>query len=102
MFNILDRIIQLRLARGWSEYQLAKEAQMAQSTISTWYSKKKTPSFASLEKICVGFGITLSQFFAGDEEAVPLTREQRDLLEKWGALTPRQKKTLLDLIENMH
>lgn len=31
--NVLDKIIELRNAKGWSEYQLAEESGMAQSTI---------------------------------------------------------------------
>ena len=36
--NVLDRIVELRTAKGWSEYQLAEESGMTQSTISSWYT----------------------------------------------------------------
>lgn len=100
--DVNARILELLKKHDWSEYQLRVASDLSQSTISNIFARGTVPTVATLEKICVGFGITLSQFFAGDEEAVPLTQEQRDLLEKWGALTPRQKKTLLDLIENMN
>lgn len=61
--DVLARIIELRDARGWSEYQLAEKSGMAQSTISSWYRKRMLPTIPSLEKICDAFDITLAQFF---------------------------------------
>ena len=64
MKDILQEITRLRTERGWSEYDLAVRAGITQSTISTWYRKQQIPTIKSLEKICAGLGITLSQFFA--------------------------------------
>ena len=58
--NVLDRIVEFRTAKGWSEYQLAEESGMTQSTISSWYRRHMTPSIPSLERICDAFGISLS------------------------------------------
>ena len=44
MEDILARIIKLRQARGWSEYQLAVKSALPQSTISSWYRKDLVPS----------------------------------------------------------
>lgn len=49
-FDILGRIEQERLARGWSEYTLAENSGLTQSTISTWRRRNLQPSVASLEK----------------------------------------------------
>ena len=67
--DILKVIAEHRVARGWTEYQLAEHAGLPQSTISSWYRKKMIPTVSSLEKICAAFGITLSQLFA--EEGMP-------------------------------
>lgn len=66
--DVLDRIVQLRQERNWSEYRLSLEADITQSTISTWYRKNLIPTIPSLSKICDAFGITLSQFFLEDNE----------------------------------
>ena len=79
MTDILGIIKTQREVRGWSEYQLAERSGLPQSTISSWYKKDMTPSFASLEKISDAFGITLSQFFADGEESVVLTPSQRNI-----------------------
>ena len=54
MINILDRITSYRTKKGWTEYQLAEESGLTQSTISSWYRKNLVPSIPSLEKICSG------------------------------------------------
>ena len=40
-FDILGRIEQERLSRGWSEYALAENSGLTQSTISTWRRRKR-------------------------------------------------------------
>ena len=99
--DILDKILKLREKKGWTEYRLADESKLPQSTISSWYRKNMTPSFASLEKICMAFGITLSQFFADEKSLVDLTDEQRKMLEEWNALTPGQKESVFNLLKTM-
>jgi len=101
MKDILDEIDRLRLERGWTEYELAKNSCIAQSTISTWYRKKQIPTIDSLNKICTGLGITLSAFFAEGEDAVLLSPEQKELLDHWAALSPKQKEIVLELLGHM-
>ena len=101
MTDILGIITRNREARGWTEYQLAERSGLPQSTISSWYKKHMTPSFASLEKICDAFGLTMSLFFAEDAETVSLTTEQKDMLNRWNRLSATQKESLLSLMNAM-
>ena len=95
-FDILGRIEQERIRRGWSEYALAENSGLTQSTISTWRRRNLQPNLASIEKICQGLGISLSQFFQ-DENAVYLTDEQKQLLDLWAKLSPSQR----DAVQHM-
>lgn len=97
-FDILGRIDQERVARGWTEYALAEHAGITQSTISTWRNRNLQPNVASIEKICAGLGITLAQFFQ-TSEAVYLTAEQQELLDLWARLTPKQKNMLIEFLD---
>ncbi len=99
--DILQEITRLRLERGWTEYELAKNSDLAQSTISTWYRKNQIPTIQTLEKLCKGLGINLSQFFAREEELVALSPEQRGMLDCWSALNPKQREIVLELLKNM-
>lgn len=101
MKDILAVITGLRTARGWTEYQLAENSGLPQSTISSWYRKNLIPSIPSLEKICDAFGITLSQLFAEGDDAVSLTPSQKLLLESWSKLTAEQQEALLGLMNTI-
>ena len=65
-----DRLRRLLDERGWTEYRLAKQCGLSLSTIANIYRRNTVPSVATLEVICKGFGITLSQFFAEGEMVV--------------------------------
>ncbi len=102
-FDVLGKIERERLNRNWTEYSLAKNSGIAQSTISTWYRKKLQPSVASIEKICDGFGITLSDFFEESTEKYErMTEEQLTLNECWEKLNPSQKKALINLLKTLN
>ena len=94
------RLQQLLRERGWTEYKLSKECGLAQSTIGNIFRRNTLPSIATLETICKGFGITLSQFFA-DGEMVELTPELREVFESWMVLTPAQKSAVLQMLKAM-
>ena len=99
--DILGRIYELCIRRGWSEWKLAQETGLKQSSISDWYSKNQLPKIPSLEKICAAFGITMAEFFCGEDEPVVLTPDQKEMLENWSALSPEQKQAVLSLLKNM-
>ena len=102
MINVLERITALRMERGWTEYEMARRCGLRQSTISNWYKKNRLPRFGSLQKICKGFDLTMSQFFLSETNSMAtLTKQQRELLENWIKLSDTQKKKLLALIDNM-
>lgn len=92
------RLKELMKERGWTEYRLAKECGLSQSTISNLFSRNTLPSIATLEIICNSFGITLSQFFS-EGTFVELTEEQLTFFRRWIALKPEQKQLIERLIE---
>lgn len=99
--TVLERILQLRMERGWSEYRLSEESGIAQTTISSWFRKNICPSVPSLEKICEAYNISLSQFFNWDNEPVSLSEKQFELLENWNRLTEEQQSIIIDLLRSM-
>ena len=101
MKDILTAITEYRVARGWTEYQLAEKSGLPQSTISSWYRKNMVPTIPSLEKICTAFGITLSRLFAEDDSPVSLAESQQKLLDCWSKLSEDQQAVIFALIEKM-
>ena len=61
--DTLQRLHQLLDERGWSEYRLAKNCGLSNSTIANSYHRNTGPSITTLEAICSVFGISLSKFF---------------------------------------
>ena len=102
MKDILAAITTYREERGWTEYQLAEHSGLPQSTISSWYRKNMVPTIPSLEKICVAFGITLSQLFAEGDNTVSLTESQQKLLDRWARLSEEQQAVVFALIDKMY
>ena len=91
------RIRELMAERKWSEYRLAIASGLSQSTVANIFNRNTTPSIATLESICAGFGITLAQFFA-EGNMVELTEEQKEMFAAWSSLSKDQKDVLRQLI----
>lgn len=94
------RIKELMAERGWTDYRLAKEANLSHSTVTNMFNRNNAPTLPTLEAVCHAFGITLTQFFTENEES-QMTEEQQVLFSTWSTLTDEQKRLLLDLMKTM-
>lgn len=61
--DINRRILELCEEKGWSEYKLAKESGIPNSSLNSIFKNNHTPNFYTLQKICEGLQIPLSHFF---------------------------------------
>lgn len=100
--HIQERIKQLMDEKAWSDYKLAKEANLPQSTISHLFKRNNAPTFPTIDAICQAFGITLAQFFADEGEAVALRPDQRELLSLWGTLTEEQRRIVIGTMKHFN
>jgi len=99
--KILEKIKQLRDERGWSNYRLAREAGISEGSLNNLFRLNNQPTISTLEAICSGLEINLSQFFADEDEAVILNEEQREMLAIWNTLNKQQKTTLLEFLKQI-
>ena len=95
------RLRQLLDERGWTEYRLSKECGLSESTLANIFRRNTLPSISTLEAICDGFGITISQFFA-DGDMVEMTPEIKELFDSWVSLTAEQKKAVMQMIHTLN
>lgn len=100
MFDTLGRLKELREAKGWSVYKLAKRSGIPQSSIATWYGKNLCPPIDKLEIICNTLGISLSEFFSNEHQMIEATDETYQIIEQWLSLSQRQKSSILELISS--
>ena len=92
--DIQGRIRELMEERSWTEYRLAKEANLSHSTVANMFNR----TFPTLEAICNAFQMTLSQFFCEDGNLIELTDEEKELISRWKQLSAEQRKVLLELM----
>lgn len=96
-----QRLRQLLSDRGWTEYRLSKECGLSESTLANIFRRNTLPSISTLEAICNGFGITLSQFFA-EGDMVEMTPELQELFQSWVSLTPEHKNAVMQIIRALN
>ena len=99
---ILMRIEQLMMEKGITKYQLRENAEIS-STIYQWKKnatrdKFRVPSLRSIEKICDYLDVSLSYFFAFDNETQRSIKNE-ELIEAIQRLSDGQVKLLEALIE---
>ena len=99
--DALQRLNRLLDERGWSVYRLAKNCGLSESTLANVFKRNTVPTITTLERICDGFGITMSQFFA-EGEMVELTPELKELFDNWVNLTVEQKEAANQMLRAMN
>lgn len=99
--QILEKIKTLKEERGWSNYRLARESGISEGTINNLFRLNNQPTLPTLEAICKGLGISLTQFFSDGSEAVILNEEQKEMLNAFSKLNKPQKDTLLIFLKTI-
>lgn len=99
MIDVLKKINELRIKKGWSIYKLADEAGITQSTLSNMIARNSTPSIKTLEQICEAFGITLAEFFTENTEISDI--ENLSLISNYKSLSKRDQEIIKNLINQM-
>ena len=96
--NVIERIKQMKNERGWTDYKLASEAMIPQSTLASIYERNTPPKLDVLESICQAFGITLAQFFMEDEQMQLVSTQEKRLLDVYRKLPAKKWQLLLELL----
>lgn len=92
--DISKRLITLRQQCGYTQNGLAERAGVSQSHLRRVELGQSNITVNHLELLCDAMGITLKEFFdesaGGDEISIAVSR-----------LSPKQRKLLLDFLENL-
>jgi transcriptional regulator with XRE-family HTH domain len=98
----MDFSLRLTLARkklGISKNRLAKLTGLSQPYITELESGRKKPALATVEKLCSALGLSLAEFFAENDQEPDIPSDLRHMLNVARRLTPRQRKLLLEIME---
>lgn len=92
--DVINRIHELLSFNHWSLYKLAKKSGIPYSSINNIFLRNTCPTIPTLEKICCGFGISLSEFFDYSQNPLrnsELTKEEQDILNTYQSLSIKDK-----------
>ena len=98
--DVIGKIRQLMDARGWSVYRFSQECGLPEATIGNIYRRGTVPTIGTLEIMCRGLGITLSQFFA-EGEMVELTPDLKEVFDLWMDMTPEQHEAAKEILTSI-
>ena len=92
--DVIQHIQDLCRERDWSYYRLAKESDIPYSTLNNMINRTNNPTIPTLQKLCDGFGITLSDFFTENSDRPQLTVGQQEVIELYNRLDHEKKNVL--------
>lgn len=95
---VAERITQLRLKKGVSEYRMSRELGHSRSYIQNIVSGRSKPSLEELFYICEYLGVTPKDFFDEENEEAILVQRAAEGLRK---LNDRDLLMLIGLIDRL-
>lgn len=98
MIDTVARIKELMDKKSWTCYELAAQTGISTNAIYDWFKIGAIPSLGNIVKICETMGITLEQFFCGEQE-YRLPQEEQEILSDWFALPELEKSAVMSLIK---
>ena len=99
MIDVGERLKELMDERGLNMHSLAKKSGLSWNTIKNFYAQKTKPTVTTISMLCDGLGITLAQFFDVEGETVHLTAEQQHVIDRWDALSDREKQAMSEMLD---
>lgn len=98
--NVQDRLNELLKKQNLSRYRLAKNSGIPEETLTNIFKRGSIPTIPTLEMICKGLNISLSEFFAEDD-MIELSPELSKFIQEWLYLNPKQKEATLYFMRAM-
>ena len=98
---IYNKVDTIRLQKGWTIYELAKQAGVAPTTIYNWRDRCSSPTLSLLEAVCSAFEISVIDFLMDENELMALTEEQQEVIRVWNTLSNEKKKSILNLMKTI-
>lgn len=94
------RIADARIARGWSQEDLARAVGTTQQTIQRWETGQTDPQVGKVAAISAALGVTMSYLLGVEPlSSDSLTDEERSLLATFRACNRTGREYILQLAE---
>ena len=95
--EVLGRLREFLKLNHWSIYKLSKSSGVPYSSLNNCFLRNTCPTIPTLEKLCVGLNISLSDFFDFKKNPLrdaSLSEEEQNLLALYRKLSIRDKELL--------
>ncbi len=101
-FRLGERIRELRIAQSFSQEQLALRANITPAYLGMVERGEKNPTVLIIEKLCMGLGLSLGEFFAPHqvEKYVP-DEITTQIIYQLNDKTIEEKQAVLQLIKQV-
>ena len=93
MNDIISRIDELRVKRGLSKADLAKQIDVTPTTICNWSRLDSLPSLNVIERVCEVTGVTIEQFFHGIGRAADKSSDNV-FIDEWRTLSQSERNAV--------
>ena len=96
------RIAEARIARGWSQEQLAQAVGTTQQTIQRWETGQTDPQVSKVKAISAALGATLSYLLGVDDvgcDSQTLSEDERHLVALFRACSQQGREYLTQVAE---
>lgn len=95
------KIKEMMKQRGWTAYKLSKQSGLSEATVANIIRRNTIPTVTTIEAICNGFGISMSQFFS-EGNTIEVPSDYQPLIDCWSALSSEQREAALKLLQLMN
>ena len=103
--EVLGRIREFLKLNHWSIYKLAKESGVPYSSLNNIFLRNTCPTISTLEKLCKGLNIRLSDFFDFKKNPLrdpSLSEDEQNLLSAYRKLSIRDKELLNAYLDGLN
>ena len=99
---VKSNILKFMKLKGVTVRELALRTGLSEVAIRNWFSAANyAPSLPNIEKVCAALEIQPFELFCAEtDEAVPLSREKRALLQKYDLLTEKQRNAVTTMMDS--
>ena len=98
MNDIISRIDELRVKRGMSKADLAKQIGVTPTTISNWSRLDSLPALSVIERVCEVTGVTVEQFFHGIGGVADKSSDSV-FIDEWRTLSKSERNAVETVID---
>jgi len=99
MNEIVKKIDEIRVKKGWSVYKLASEAMLSHNSIHLWLQSKNEPNTKALQQICDALEIDIVDVVSKNT-TFSLEENQKKLYTKWLMLDNGGKEIVRKMINS--